>query len=249
MQRYAQVARMTFNKEKTGSISVGVSAKPHPGLPVGDVRWGFLRMDAAAGGKFVIDQAMIDEHIVELRRQLSATSSVFGWTQAYNKYMAFVVRNCGAPALVYGRAHIDSIIDTIARMQRTLFPGTGSCIGTLAGMLETKFGVTPGEVPVGWYLWPNAAGGLEVGNPFVQLRLTRDGFTETADEVIANVQHDDDRRYADAREKWDTTGFDDFIRGQEEDAPWWHDAYARLLRLPAVTEVAYTPKLEGYLML
>ncbi len=51
----------------------------HKGLPVGDVRWGFLRMDEK--GVFVIDQGMIDTHVVEMRRQLAATTSIFGWTQ------------------------------------------------------------------------------------------------------------------------------------------------------------------------
>ena len=81
MLHFASLSGLTFNKEKTGSVTIG-SSTPSSGLPEGDLRWGFLRMGPDTDGRFVVDTAMIDEHIVELRRQLAATNSIFGWVQA-----------------------------------------------------------------------------------------------------------------------------------------------------------------------
>ncbi|KAH8111822.1 hypothetical protein DFH11DRAFT_1546412 [Phellopilus nigrolimitatus] len=162
MQRYAALAGLTFNAEKTGSVVIGTE-EFHRDLPRGDVRWGFLRMDANANGQFVIDQAM-----------LAATTSIFSWTQAYNKYMAFVVRNCE-----------DALLSE---------PGNVQCsfADALARMLEAKFGVRAAEIPRGWYLWPNAAGGLEVKDPFVDLFLVLDGYKEkTPEEILKRAQAED----------------------------------------------------------
>ncbi|KAI5115889.1 hypothetical protein M0805_004500 [Coniferiporia weirii] len=214
MQRYATLAGLKFNEEKTGSVMIGSdNDAPLVGIPEGEIRWGFLRMDA--NGQFVIDQVMIDDHIVELRRQLSATTSVFSWTQAYNKYMAFVVRNCGAPAIVYGVEHVDGIIDTLSRIQKALFSsgetgddsgiGTGSFVNAVSQMLERRFDVRAEDIPYGWYLWPNAAGGLEVKDPFVDLFLLRNGFKyKSVEDILKRAHTEDEHQYAQAKRHWDS---------------------------------------------
>ncbi|EJC99767.1 uncharacterized protein FOMMEDRAFT_31043 [Fomitiporia mediterranea MF3/22] len=210
MQRFSQVAGLTFNSEKTGSAVVG-GDEMHPGLPRGDVRWGFLRMDATQKGQFIVDQDMVDKHIEELRRQLAATSSVFGWVQAYNKYIAFIVRNCGAPAVVWGKEHIDSVIDTIARVQRALFSvgsdggNQASFAGAISKMIEDKFHISTKDVPCGWYLWPNAAGGLEVKDALVDLFLVRDGFgVGSVESTIENASWKDEWEYDKAKRLWES---------------------------------------------
>lgn len=104
------------------------------------------------GGWFVIDQAMIDEHINEMRRrQLGAARSVFGWMQAYNKYTAFIIRNCGTPVTVYGVEHVNAIIDTLVRIQRTLFEE--GVITAVRKMTEEQFGVNSSSLLHGLFVW------------------------------------------------------------------------------------------------
>jgi hypothetical protein len=100
MNVYANLVGLKFNESKTGSACVGTIAPP--GLPSGDIRGGFLKYDQDQA-RFVIDHNDVDLHITELRRQLNATKSVFGWVNAYNKYMAFFYRNFGGwPAICFG---------------------------------------------------------------------------------------------------------------------------------------------------
>ena len=82
MNTYASLVGLKFNASKTGSACVGDENSPE--LPQGDIRWGFLKFDSSQS-RFIIDQRDVDTHIVELLRQLSATKSVFGWVNAYNK--------------------------------------------------------------------------------------------------------------------------------------------------------------------
>ena len=266
INKLVSLVGLTFNKEKTGSICTG--AEPHQGLPKGDVRWGFLKMDE--NGRFVIDQAMIDEHVLELHRQLEATTSVFSWIQAYNKYMAFVVRNCGEPAVVYGKAHIDEIITTLARIQRTLFP-TGGFSGSLAKTLQDKFGIDTADIPLGFYLWPNAAGGLEVKDSLVDLFLIREGCKETPQDIIENVKKEDEASYQSEKRYWDDTEpsrvrqastwnpevaatepfmtFEEFVKGREDNIQSWANAYQNLLRRPGRVSTTCTPELEASIKL
>jgi hypothetical protein len=84
--QYAVLTGLKFNDSKTGSACVGGDLAPE--LPSGEIRWGFLRFESDQS-RFVIDQAEVDKHIVELRRQLAATKSVFGFINAYNRNVYF----------------------------------------------------------------------------------------------------------------------------------------------------------------
>ena len=140
MNIYAELVGLKFNKSKTGSTWVGPGQPA--GLPAGDIRWGLLSFDPKQAC-FVVDQKDVDEHIVELRRQLVATKSVFGWVNVYNKYMAFFVRNFGGhPARYFDKVHVTDVIDTLARIQRELFPWTeGGPIGYLRTVVEKRFDI------------------------------------------------------------------------------------------------------------
>lgn len=90
MKRYAELVGINFNMKKTGGVCVGDELEPS--LPKGVVGWGFLVFDAAKG-RFVIDQAAVDVHIAELKRQLDNAKSVFGYVNALNKVRILVI-NC-----------------------------------------------------------------------------------------------------------------------------------------------------------
>ncbi|EJC99768.1 uncharacterized protein FOMMEDRAFT_127959 [Fomitiporia mediterranea MF3/22] len=215
MRRYAEVAGLNFNREKTGSAVIGGNAM-HSGLPDGDIRWGFLQMDPLQNGRFLIDEEMINKHIKEMRRQLAATTSVFGWIQAYNKYIAFMVRNCGHPAIIWGREHVDSIIDTIAHVQRSLFSSEvdvasqGSFTIAVSKTIEDKFHVSTKDVPYGWYLWPNAAGGLEIKDVLIDLFLVRDGYrAKSVDSIFRKAYQRDESEYDMAKRRWESSDSND----------------------------------------
>ncbi|KLO19096.1 hypothetical protein SCHPADRAFT_912892 [Schizopora paradoxa] len=267
MQRYASLAGLSFNASKTGSVCVGENATLLKELPVGDVRWGFLKMNEK--GVFTIDQDMIDTHVVEMRRQLAATTSVFGWTQAYNKYMAFVVRNCGQPSMVYGKAHLQGIVEALAKIQRALFPtdgghAAGSVVGAVAQKLEVKFKIDTSDIPMGWYLWPNSAGGLGVKDFFVDLFAMMDNYDGTPKEIIRHAGWKDKWDYESASAAWEkkpsyrramSTGtvsptdpfmpFEEYIKAREERGRPWYDAYMKLLKSPTKVDSASTPQIDA----
>lgn len=90
MKRYAELVGINFNMKKTGGVCVGNELEPS--LPKGVVGWGFLVFDAERG-RFVIDQAAVDIHIAELKRQLDSAKSVFGYVNALNKVRILAI-NC-----------------------------------------------------------------------------------------------------------------------------------------------------------
>ncbi|KDR78235.1 hypothetical protein GALMADRAFT_119220 [Galerina marginata CBS 339.88] len=172
MKKYAGLVGLKFNEEKTGSAYVGPKYGHSARLPKGDIRWGFLKFNPEES-RFVIDQKQVDGHIVEMRRQLASTSSVFGWINVYNKYMAFFMRNFGGiPANCFGQSHIVDMIDTLARIQRELFPDStkdenGGAIGYLKKTLKDQFGAS--DLPEGYFYFPIGRGGLELRNAMLEL--------------------------------------------------------------------------------
>jgi hypothetical protein len=176
MTEFTALTGLEFNTEKTGSAHVAVagqsSTPPSLGLPTGDVRWGFLKLDAATG-RFLIDQAMVDTHISELRRQLAACKSVFDWIQAWNIYACrFFSTNFGRPAICFGLEHVDEILSTFERIQRTLFnDNEGGVSSILKDMIKKRFGVD--DVPEGYLYFPTSVGGLDVKSPFIVPYLVR----------------------------------------------------------------------------
>jgi hypothetical protein len=188
MQKYASLVGFTFNMKKTGVVCVG--GPIDPSLPAGTsgCQWGFLKLDAEKG-RFVIDQASVDVHIAELRRQLAATKSVFGFVNAYNKYLRFFQRNFGDPAQCFGRIHADEVIETYSRIQRSssLMTG-GSVIQCIQQMIEQRFGVK--DIPNGWFYFPISRGGLEVWNPIVDFLSVRNNLKEQPNTFFALMEDD-----------------------------------------------------------
>ncbi|KAL5494914.1 hypothetical protein ACEPAI_376 [Sanghuangporus weigelae] len=195
---------------------------------------------------------------------------------------AFIVRNCGEPAAMYGKEHIDDIIDTLARIQRSLFTSNegvqqGSISSAIASMIKEKLDVSLDDVPYGWYLWPNAAGGLEVKDPLVDMFLLRDGYVgRSVDYIIRNAFWYDEWQYASAKRRWESSdaderakkylklssgkrevvsvtdpffSFEEFTKSREERGSWWCSAYKELLERPSQCSISCTPRLQASLEL
>jgi len=261
MNTYASMVGIKFNAGKTGAACVGDELSPE--LPEGDIRWGFLKFDTSQS-RFVIDQPDVDAHIVELRRQLSATKSVFGWVNAYNKYMAFFVRNFGGrPAKCFGRVHVDDMIDTLAKIQKELFPldqGEGGAIGHLRSMIRERFGVS--DLPQGYFYFPISSGGLELRNPMIELFAMRDSVPLDPDATfIIQVDKDYDtyRLLKDSWEQSDSNSyrylssvkdffpFAEYVRHRETHFSSWMRSYMDLLEVDKPINVSPSPAVEAAL--
>jgi hypothetical protein len=175
-------------------------------LPAGDIRWGFLKFDSNKV-RFTIDQDNVDTHIVELRRQLTAAKSVFGWVNAYNKYMKFFVRNFGGPAQCFGREHVDEVINTLARIQTELFPNSdstqGGAVGHLRRMIADRFGVT--DLPQGYFYFPIRTGGLEVHDPMIEMFCLRASLFPEPESAFKKQIELDLLHYDDLKENWENS--------------------------------------------
>jgi len=253
MQKYASLLGFTFNMKKTGAVCVG--GPIDPSLPVGTsgCQWGFLKLDAEKG-RFVIDQTSVDVHIAELRRQLAATKSVFGFVNAYNKYLRFFQRNFGDPAQCFGRVHADEVIDTYSRIQKELFPMTGgSAIQSIQQMIEQRFGVK--DIPNGWFYFPISRGGLEVWNPIVDFLSVRNNLKEQPNTFFELIEGDV-KEYTKLFAAWQsgegssnsaTRGFltyPQYIEGRETRLHKWWEAYKELQKAPSASSISLSSRID-----
>jgi hypothetical protein len=255
MERFAATTGLRFNTRKTGSATIGGPAVED--LPVGDVRWGFLRLDAAAA-RFVVDDAVVDTHIAELQRQIGAAASVFGVVNRFNFYVRFIARNLGGrPSHGFGAVHVDAMINTLARVQRSLFKGAaGGIIDYLREMVAQRFEVA--DMPLGWFFVPTTLGGLGLHNPLVELlALRRKIEIDPAARLQKVLDHepDDFRRLKEKwdaspsrgtqqRKPWDMT-FDEYASGREAASPGWGRLFDSLTQYPTPYEMETTPDVSA----
>ncbi|KAI1938095.1 hypothetical protein LOZ66_003683 [Ophidiomyces ophidiicola] len=241
-------------------------------LPNGSIKWGFLKLNETTG-RFEVDQSQIDEHIQELRRQLSACKSVFSWVQAWNTYMArFMSNNFGKPALCLGRPHIEMVLSTLRRIEQELFAentATGGVSNHLRQEIEKKFGIT--GLPDGFFYLPEEYGGLSLTNPFVSLIAMREGIKTTPERILRSAFIAEQKEYATAKEKYEkqgpnqtslalagssssvsslssTTDFmalEEFFRYSETTSYLMKKAYEVLLEQPSEVPAAFTPELQN----
>lgn len=252
MQKYASLVGFTFNMKKTGVVCVG--GRIDPSLPVGTsgCQWGFLKLDGDKG-RFAIDQSSVDVHIAELRRQLAATKSVFGFVNAYNKYLKFFQRNFGDPAQCFGRTHADEVIETYNRIQKELFPMTGgSVIQCIQQMIEQRFGVK--DIPNGWFYFPISRGGLEVWNPIVDFLSVRNNL-KVQPNTFFELMEEDKKEYWRLFTAWKSgegssnsaakrfLTLEQYVEGRETRLPKWRDAYRYLQKAPNASSIALSSRI------
>ncbi|TVY87460.1 hypothetical protein LAWI1_G008506 [Lachnellula willkommii] len=265
---------LEMNEEKTGSVIITskteTSSRFHSSLPKGDVRWGFLKLDAGSG-RFLIDQVMVDKHIEELKRQLDACKSTFDWIQAWNIYGArFFTNNFGKPANCFGKAHVDMMLETCSRIQAKVFESSGGSVtAALKQMISDRFGVK--DIPEGYLYFPASMGGLDLKSPFVPLYMIRDKITENPVSHMDRFFENEDadyRRAKSAYESGDRLGprfappgfslpsllptsstsdkdepfmsFEEFSRNREQTSTFLGQAYRELIREPRETNVTLT---------
>ncbi len=279
MTTFASVMGLKFNKSKTGSLifktqpdldlddnASEIDLQEESALPEGDVRWGFLRLDASKA-QFVIDQDMVDEHIKELRRQLSHCTSIFSYIQAYNAYLArFFSNNFGKPSYAFGRDHIDNMINTFARIQRALFPDE-SVTDHLSELARDRFGVK--DILDGVWYWPVQMGGLELRNPMVPLYCMRETMRQSPEKILAKCVDAEEKSYLSLKVQFDsdirlygrrhslpvsTPGFgehfisrDEYLQYREMRSVNLCDAYDRLLQIPNEFHMHETNEMTAWL--
>jgi len=223
MSDFANMVGLEFNEEKTGTVQItnGNSQAP-PGtfskeqestdaatvLPAGDIRWGFLKLDAQQG-RFIIDQEQVDNHIAELKHQLSSCKSIFAWVQAWNSYFArFFPNNFAKPAVCFGRDHIDMAISTLGRIERAVvqsFTGLPSGVTDyLRKVIADRFGVH--DLPEGFFYFPVELGGLELANPYIPLLAMREDIKQTPQGCLQRVFIEDEARYNAAKKRFEESG-------------------------------------------
>lgn len=170
--KFNEAMGLAINEDKTGSITIG--GDPHPDLPDGLIKWGFLTLQP--DGKLIIDQANVDEHIIEMKRQLADPKAILSWVKSYNTYVTrFLPHNFGEPAPCFGHEHVDDIIQTLDRVHKEIFKEHDGCVAKyLSDVIEKRYGVK--DLTLGWFYLPIEWGGLDLRNarfPFAYLRTLK----------------------------------------------------------------------------
>ncbi|KAF7714244.1 Uncharacterized protein PECH_002837 [Penicillium ucsense] len=258
MTEFAKVMGLQFNMEKTGTVRMGdIKPREDSLLPKGDIRWGFLVLDAEQG-RFVIDQAQVDLHIEELDRQLSACNSIFTWVQAWNGYFGrFFTNNFARPAMCFGRDHIDMVVSTLGRIERTLFakyprhamadePGMTNY---LRAVISQRFGVH--NLPEGVFYYPVELGGLGLLNPYVRLLAMRENIKQTPQRLLKRALVREEIQYRTYKARYQVRGpptaktikakdgqpvtfmpFEEYMQYPERYSTHFMTAYEELRRVP-----------------
>ncbi len=200
---------LTINERKSGSISPkNPGTSDDNGLPQGDVKWGFLKLEPGTG-RWIIDQTQVNRHTEQLKRQLSASKSVFSFIQIWNSCVGrFFKRVFGQPANCFGRGHVNMVLDTHRRIQSQLFNNLGasgdSVIDHLKNIVSERFGVT--DVPDGFFYLPEELGGLALCNPFIDYLYVKDRLIKSPVQQVEQFLEDEKEAYRQAREWYEANG-------------------------------------------
>ena len=134
----------------------------------------------------MIDQSLVDAHIEKLQRQLQdKAKSIFSWVQAWNTYAGtFFTTNFGKPANCYGQKHVDEVLASLERVQRSIFTNDGGIAEYLKIAIQERFSVS--AIPDGYLYFPTDLGGLELHNTFIPLLQIRDVVYENPLEAVTH---------------------------------------------------------------
>lgn len=223
IQKFAQTMGLSLDDAKSGSFSTHPDAsqgdKVREILPAGQIRWGMMYFDTLHH-RFKIDQKMVDEHIAELKKQLSAKHSVLECIQVWNVYaVTFFDSNFGKAANCYGHDYVKEIIKTHARIQKAVLDGQ-NVAQWVKTMIEKRFGVQ--DVADGFLFFPVELGGLELRNPFVTPMQIEDSVTNVPATLLRDFEDMEKQEYEYLKEKFDQ-GQDPETR-EDVDEPDWKPA-------------------------
>lgn len=115
---------------------------------------------------------------------------------------------------------------------------------------------------MGWYLWPNSAGGLAVKDFFADLFAMMDKYDKTPRDIIQHALWKDKWDYENAMKNWNEKpshrrfssyvsvsstdpfmSFEEFIKAREERGRGWYEAYMKLLKRPTKVSTSSTPQI------
>ncbi|OTA54200.1 hypothetical protein K449DRAFT_358631 [Hypoxylon sp. EC38] len=198
-----------INSSKTGTMRIAqdptVSLEIDRSLPVGEIRWGFLKLSSQTG-KFEIDQKMVNKHIVDLRKQLQdKRKSIISFIQAWNTYAAtFFTSNFGKAANCFGHDHVAQMLATHERIQREVFssplsqtsssekqPTATNIVDYLKNLMQERFNVS--DIPDAYLFFPVELGGLDLKSPFISILQVHDTvLQDPAKELDAFIQAEKD---------------------------------------------------------
>lgn len=204
----SSVMGITINEEKTGAARLTekdslISTPLSSTLPKGSLHWGLLSVQQ--NGQFIIDQSKIDEHIIELRRQLASRKSILDYVKAYNSYMNFFALHFCKPANTLGRSHVDDCLRTLRRIHQELYPSTnGSAAEYVKMLIKQRFNVD--DIPDGFVFFPLALGGLDLRNPFVSLQGMRETVVEEPFDILQEALEKEQVEYRLLQEIFDREG-------------------------------------------
>ncbi|KAI3327740.1 hypothetical protein HD806DRAFT_483779 [Xylariaceae sp. AK1471] len=196
MEEFADVMGVKFNKSKTGSAYLIGPEKTRDAeieatLPEGIVRIGHLLLDQESG-EWLLDQDQIGEHVVQLRKQLTACNNILDWVKTWNSCIRrFFSHTLGEPAFCFGVKHVDSVLQMYQRIQKALFKPSshsgekdehqqvteGNVVDYLKSKIKERFGIS--NIPDAFIFLPKQLGGLGVNNPFIPYLAFRKGFHES----------------------------------------------------------------------
>ncbi|KAI0878529.1 hypothetical protein GGS24DRAFT_443235 [Hypoxylon argillaceum] len=223
MENFADIMGVQFNKSKTGSVYLTNPEKSRDAeieatLPEGLVRIGHLLLDEDSG-EWVLDQGQIDEHVVQLQKQLAACNNILDWVKTWNSCIGrFFSHTLGEPAYCFGLKHVDSVLQTYQRIQGVLFnqnPGSaqdeenqsaieGNVVDYLKSKIKERFGVS--DLPDAFIFLPEKMGGLGVKNPFIPYLAFRNKFLDkkrqsSPDDIMRKYLADEKAEFDKAHKK------------------------------------------------
>jgi hypothetical protein len=215
MGRVADLLGLKFNMHKTGSVyfgEKGIDPKIARILPQGKVQIGHLYLDPEQE-KWRIDHEHVDEHVQQLKKQLSQCKSVLQWVQTWNSCMGrFFGHTFGEPAYCFGLDHVDSILRCYQKMQSDLFStGEGEeriasgALEYLKGMIQARLGEA--DIPDAFIYLPEKLGGLGLQNPFVHLLEVRSALKSNNPEtIISKLREKEEQLYKSYKKSFEELG-------------------------------------------
>lgn len=160
MDEFNKVMGLKLNLEKTGSITIG--GQPDKNIPEGTgIKWGLIKLNPDYS--FSIDQDEIDNHILEIKRQLNSTESILVKTKMFNNYVSrYLTNNFGEYSSYLGRDHLEDMIQTLDKINIKLF-GSKTPVLYLQNLVEKRFKIK--NVLKAWFYLPLEKGGLGIEDP------------------------------------------------------------------------------------